>query len=108
MGSARKFEGDMTDKLLTVQGLSLAQWEALFRPGIQEFAASTFMFSREAHEQVRIAFGNSGPFTNESERSPVFTHAVTLSPSVAVELARMLLEHFAKPMDDPSKPITVI
>ncbi|MBF4557188.1 hypothetical protein H7698_13975 [Pseudomonas sp. p50] len=98
----------MTDKLKIVQGLSLAQWEALFRPGIQEFAASTFMFSGETNEQVRIGFGNSGPYTGEGERSPVFTHAVTLSPSVAAELARVLLEHFAKPTDDPSKPTAMI
>ncbi|NNB71534.1 hypothetical protein [Pseudomonas fluorescens] len=98
----------MTDKSQIVQGLPLAQWEASFRPGIQEFAASTFTFTTETHELVRIAFGNGGPFINESERSPVFTHAVTLSPSVAVEFARMLLEHFAKPTDDPNKPIAAI
>lgn len=98
----------MTDKLQIIQGLSLAHWEAIFRPGIQEFAASTATFSTEIHDQVRIAFGNLGPYINESERSPVYTHAVTLSPSVAVELARVLLEHFAKPADDPSKPIAVI
>ncbi|WP_143010722.1 hypothetical protein [Cupriavidus necator] len=95
----------MTDKSKVVQGLSLAQWEAMFRPGMPEFAASTVVFSGEAEGQVRIAFGNRGPYVSESERVPVFTHAVTLSPSVAVDLARVLIEHFAKPADDLTKPI---
>ncbi|KFX63367.1 hypothetical protein [Paraburkholderia fungorum] len=98
----------MTDKSRVVNGLTLAQWEAMFRPGMPEFAASTFVFSGETEGQVRIAFGNQGPFVSESERVPVFTHAVTLSPSVAVELARVLIQHFAKPADDPKEPIAKI
>lgn len=80
-------------------------WEAAFRSGMPEFAASTFVFSGESESQVRIAFGNRGPFISEGVRKPVFTHAVTLAPSVAVELARVLLEHYAKPKDDLDKPI---
>lgn len=91
-----------------VNGLPLSQWDAMFRPGMPEFAASTFAFSGEGEGQVRVAFGNYGPYVNESERTPVFTHAVTLSPSVAVELARVLIEHFAKPADDPKKPVANI
>ena len=98
----------MTAKSQVVSGLTLAQWEAMFRPGMPEFAASTFTFSGEAEGQVRIAFGNRGPFVSDSERLPVFTHAVTLSPAVAVELARVLIEHFAKPADDPKDPIAKI
>jgi hypothetical protein len=98
----------MTDKSQVVNGLTLAQWDAMFRPGMPEFAASTFVFSGETEAQVRIAFGNRGPFVSDSERVPVFTHAVTLSPSVAVELARVLLEHFAKPADDQKEPIAKV
>lgn len=95
----------MADKSQVVQGLTLAQWEAAFRPGMPEFSATNFAFSQEAQEQVRIAFGNQGPVINtEGERSPVYTHAVTLPPNIAVALARVLLEHYAKPTDDPSKP----
>ncbi|MFM0561417.1 hypothetical protein [Paraburkholderia sediminicola] len=95
----------MTDKSQVVQGLTLEQWEAAFRPGMPEFSATNFAFSQEAQEQVRIAFSNQGPIINANgERSPVYTHAVTLPPSIAVNLARVLLEHYAKPIDDPSKP----
>ncbi|MFS8976866.1 hypothetical protein PO002_20545 [Cupriavidus necator] len=98
----------MTDKSQVVHGLSLAQWEAAFRPGMPEFAASTFVFSGETEGQIRIAFGNQGAYVTNSQRVPAYTHAVTLSPSVAVELARVLIEHFAKPADDPKKPIAEI
>lgn len=81
-------------------------WEAAFRPGMPEFAASTFAFSGEAEGQIRIAFGNAGPFVSaEGERRQVFTHAVTLPSSLAVDLARVLLEHYARPKDDLDKPI---
>ena len=86
-------------------GLKLETWEAAFRPGMPEFAASTFAFSGETESQVRIAFGNAGPFVSEVERKQVFTHAVTLPPSLAVDLARVLLEHYARPKDDLGKPV---
>lgn len=98
----------MVDKSIVVGGLSLARWEAAFRPGMPEFAASSFVFSGEGEGQVRIAFSNGGPFVNERERAPVFTHAVTLSPAAAVELARVLLEHYASPKDDLRQPIAKI
>ena len=93
------------DKSKLVNNLTLAQWEAAFRPGIPEFTASTFVFSREAENQVRIAFGNQGPYINESQREQVFTLALTLPASVAVELARTLLEIYANPKDDPQRPV---
>ena len=50
---------------------------------------------------VRIAFGNSGPWIDESgNREPVFTHAVTLTPQIAVDLAGLLLKHYAQPDGD--------
>jgi hypothetical protein len=98
----------MTDKSIVVGGLTLAMWEAAFRPGMPEFAASRFAFTGEAEGQVRIAFGNLGPFVNEGQRAPVYTHAVTLSPTIAVELARVLIEHYANPKDDLKQPIAKI
>lgn len=92
-----------------VQGLSLAAWEAMYRPGIVEFAASDFAFSGENESQVRIAFCNRGPIINiQGARSPVYTHAVTLPRSAAVALAHVLLEHYAKPADDPKAPIAPV
>ena len=86
-----------------VDGLTLKQWEATFRPGIMEFAATTFTFTREASNLVRIAFGNHGPHTTpDGGRESVFTHAVMLPPEVAVELAGMLLKFYAEPEDQQS------
>ena len=88
------------DQDKAVDGLTVTQWEASFRPGIDEFAATTFVFTREAPNLVRIAFGNQGPRkTPNSGREPVFTHAVTLPPEVAVNLAGLLLKFFAEPQD---------
>jgi hypothetical protein len=97
------------DKSLKFQHLTLAGWEAAFRPGMAEFAASNFSFTFEAQEQVRIAFGNLGPVVDtEGNREPVYTHAVTIPPALAVELARLLLQQYAKPADDPKEPIAAI
>jgi hypothetical protein len=94
----------MTDKSQVVSGLSLEVWEAMFRAGMPEFAASTFAFSQEAVEQVRIAFGSMGPVVNaDGGRSQVFTHAVTVPPAIAVELARQLLKFYAQPAAGRSK-----
>lgn len=81
-----------------VDGLSLRVWQSVFRPGMAEFAASTFVFTRESKDFVRIAFGNAGPRVDAAGiREPVYTHAVTLTPELAVDLAGMLLKHFAEP-----------
>ncbi len=87
-----------------VHGLTLKQWEAAFRPGIVEFAATNFAFTREASNLVRIAFGNNGPFTSQQgHREQTFTHAVTLPPEIAVQLAGMLLKLYAEPGNQQSK-----
>jgi hypothetical protein len=94
----------MTDKSQVVHGLPLEQWEAMFRPGMPEFAATEFAFSREHKDFVRIAFGNAGPMVSaDGKRIKVFTHAVMLPPNVAVELARLVLKFYAEPADNPSK-----
>jgi hypothetical protein len=79
--------------------IPLSTWKAAFRPGMPEFGATRFVFSREHNDLMRIAFGNEGPYVNSrGERSaPVFTHAVTLPPDIAVDLARLLLKCYAEP-----------
>jgi hypothetical protein len=82
-------------------GTPLSTWSSAFPAGMSEYAATTFFFSREAAEQVRIAFGNSGPVIDgNGTRSPVYTHAVTLTPHIAVELARQLLKYYASPFTE--------
>ena len=94
----------MTDKSQVVDGLSLEQWDAMFRAEMPEYAATTFAFSREHKDLVRIAFGNAGPRVNvDGKRTKLFTHAVMLPPSVAVELAQLLLKFYAEPLDSASK-----
>jgi hypothetical protein len=92
-----RFETEMDEEKI-VNGMSLKQWASVFRPGMPEYAATTFSFTRESQDFVRIAFGNSGPVRSESgSKEPVYTHAVMLSPAVAVELAGLLLKHYAEP-----------
>jgi hypothetical protein len=86
------------DEEKIVNGMSLKQWASVFRPGMPEYAATNFWFTRESQDFVRIAFGNGGPVRSESgAREPVYTHALMLSPALAVELAGMLLKFFAEP-----------
>lgn len=81
-----------------VNGLQIKVWKAIFRPGMPEFAATSFYFTRESKDFVRIAFGNSGPTVSQTGlREPVFTNAVTLTPELAVDLASMLLKFFGQP-----------
>lgn len=91
------------DENQIVDGLSLRVWQAVFRPGMAEFAATTFVFTRESNDFVRIAFGNAGPRIDAAGgREPVYTHAVTITPEMAVDLAGLLLKHFAEPTSQRS------
>ncbi|HVZ47065.1 MAG TPA: hypothetical protein VHA82_24875 [Ramlibacter sp.] len=83
-------------------GLDADDWQAGFRAGIQEFAGPIFMFSRDG-DFVRIAFGNRGPYVDENKRQPVYTHAVTMSAEMAIELARQLLHSYAAPTPENKK-----
>jgi hypothetical protein len=86
-----------------VNGLSLRQWSDLFRAGMPEYAATSVRFTRESEDFVRIAFGNTGPVRAEGgSREPVYTHAVMLSPSLAVDLAGLLLKFYGEPEADKS------
>ncbi|WP_210162820.1 hypothetical protein [Kaistia adipata] len=97
------------DENQIVNGLSLKVWKAIFRPGMPEFAATSFSFTPESHDLVRIAFGNGGPAVGpEGLREPVYTHALTLTPELAVDLAGMLLKHYAQPEGERSSPSAVL
>ena len=88
----------MLNETEVVNGLPLQQWSAIFRPNMPEYAASNFCFTREDHEQVRLVFGNQGPVIDPTgKRQPTYTHAVTLTPALAVEMARLLLKFYAEP-----------
>lgn len=92
----------MSDEKKLINGLTEEFWNAAYRPGIQEFAATTFAFRIEGGF-VRIAFGNSGPPVVEpTARNAVFTHAVTLTPQNALELSKKLRDCIAGPTQDPS------
>lgn len=68
-----------------------------------EFAATSFTFTREGPNLVRIAFGNLGPVVAaDGRREAVFTHAVTLPPETAVDLAGLLLKFYGEPDDQRS------
>ncbi|MDQ9171721.1 hypothetical protein Q8A64_15005 [Oxalobacteraceae bacterium R-40] len=84
----------MTEQI-KIQGLTLDWWEACYRPGMPEFAGGTWAYTVEAADTVRLVFGNAGPYKSENQRTPVFTHAVTIPAEVAVDLAEALLKHFA-------------
>lgn len=81
--------------------IPLSQWDQSFRAGMAEYAATSYLFTKEAPNLLRIAFGNSGPYINSSGiREPRYTHAVTLTPEIAVDLAQKIIMHYAKPSSD--------
>lgn len=92
----------MSEQSTVVKGLTLEMWEAIFRPGIVDFAGSNFAITGEGEGQVRIAFGNAGPCKAGGQRTPVFTYAVTLPTAVVVNLAEVLLKHCAAPSVPPA------
>lgn len=82
-----------------VNGLTLDQWQAAFRPGMNEFSASSFVFTNEGGGLIRVAFGNLGPaIDNSGTRHPIFSDAVTLPTEVALSLASQLLKLVAAPI----------
>lgn len=88
----------MSDEKKLINGFTEEFWNAAYRPGIQEFAATTFAFRIE-DGFVRIVFGNSGPPVSEpTMRTAVFTHAVTLTPQHALSLSKQLRDCIAGPM----------
>ena len=88
----------MPDDPVKPYGLSREEWEAAFRPGMIEFAATRITITLESSDFARIAFGNQGPWIAEGQRGvPVFTHAVSLPPAVAVDFARIILKLFGQP-----------
>ncbi len=81
----------MDENASSVFGVSPEEWQAAYRLGIQEFYASKFIVKAD-EETIRIAFGISGPPLNEEGLTacPTYTHAVSLTPALALELSRVL------------------
>jgi hypothetical protein len=77
-----------------IQGMTLDFWQSIYRPGMPEFAGSSWAYTVESDDTIRLAFGNLGPYNEKGERSPVFTTAVTIPAAAAVNLAEALLKHF--------------
>lgn len=93
----------MSDQPELINGLTIEMWEACYRPGMPEFAGVSWAYTQEGSESVRLVFGNQGPYKPDGSRTPVFTNAITIPASVAVDLAHAMLKHFAAPMDSRPK-----
>jgi hypothetical protein len=88
----------MGEKAVNVYGMSPEEWQAAYRPGIQEFSALKVAIKREG-DLIRIAFGNNGPPLNEEGLNgmPVYSHAVSITTGLAVVLSRLLRDLAASP-----------
>jgi len=90
----------MGDATANVYGVSAEEWQSAYRPGIHEFSALRVIVKRDGGgDLVRIAFGNNGPPLNEQGLNgcPVYTHAVTMTPALAVVLSKLLRDLVASP-----------
>jgi hypothetical protein len=95
----------MTTPLKTVYGASQDVWDSAYHRSVQEFGAQRYVIYKEG-QLIRIALGNNGPPTDElgGRGTPVFSHAVTLSTEVAVQLARSLRDLVAEPLSEQQPP----
>lgn len=75
----------------TFADVSLAEWSAAFAANVAEFPATRFVIIAEG-PLVRIAFGrNGGPVDAAGTLGPpVYTAAISMAPSLAVELRDVL------------------
>jgi hypothetical protein len=87
----------MSDKASTVYGASAEEWQSAYRLGIQEFSALRVVVMYE-NDLIRIAFGNNGPPLDEQglRGCPVYTHAVTITPALALVLSKLLRDLLAR------------
>jgi hypothetical protein len=92
----------MTDQSANVYGVSVEEWQAAYKLGIQEFSALRVVIKRES-DLIRIAFGNNGPPLNEQGLNgcPVYTHAVMMTPGLALTLSKLLRDLIASPAPKP-------
>jgi hypothetical protein len=88
----------MSNEKSLINGLTAEIWEACYRPGMPEFAATTWVYTVESAETLRLVFGNLGPYKDDGSRTPVFTNAITIPATVAVPLAEAILKHYASPL----------
>jgi hypothetical protein len=93
----------VSENKATVFGVSVEEWQSAYRLGIQEFAAHRFVIKREG-DLIRVGFGNPGPPLDEKGQHgcAVYTHAVTMSPTLALELSRTLRDIIAGPAPNSS------
>jgi hypothetical protein len=91
----------LDNQALQVYGVSRKEWEAAFRPGIQEFAALKFAIMNQ-QGLLRIAFGMPGPPLDEkgNRGDAIYTHAVSMTPELALELSKILRNLIAAPQRD--------
>jgi hypothetical protein len=83
-----------------VDGLTVEQWQAIYREGMPEFAATTFAYTCEG-EFIRLAFGVPGPYLAvDGARSARYNLAVTIPRRLAVDVAHLLLKLVAEPEKD--------
>lgn len=89
----------MTDSQeIRFNGIAVGDWEQAFRPGMPEYAATSFIYTPEGRDLIRVAFGNHGPVIDaHGNRSPRYTHAVTLPPDVALDLAQKIISLYGNP-----------
>lgn len=88
----------MVDTNTSVYGISKDEWQAAYEIGIDEFAAHRFILMNEG-DLIRIAFGLNGPPLDEkgARGTPVYTHALSVTPAFALELSRKLRDLLAAP-----------
>ncbi|MGB6325340.1 MAG: hypothetical protein WBG11_06075 [Methylocella sp.] len=74
-----------------IYDISVDEWKAAFAPTVQEFPATRFVIVGDG-PLVRLAFGHLGaPIDEQGGRdTPVFTVAISMSPTLALELRQVL------------------
>jgi hypothetical protein len=95
------------DLSATVYGIAAEEWQSAYRLGMQEFSAAKWLLHREGSGGlVRIAFGNGGPPINEQGQRgcAVYTHAVTMTEAMALDLVRKLRDFLASPAPKSNSP----
>jgi hypothetical protein len=92
----------MSTESKTVYGVSEAEWESAFHRSVQEFGATRVVVFKEGSGFIRVAFGNGGPPIDEvgGRGTPVYSHAVTITPAMALDLSEILRGLVAAPEND--------
>lgn len=75
-----------------IYGVTQAEWDAAYDSDVVDFVANNFLLKRDGLGFVRVAFGRLGAPIDESGKTrPIkYTHAVTVTEHIALEMARIL------------------